>query len=195
MDLYDELSPLGDGQIRLLQVSERSDDSNILCSLTVVSLRDEPEYFALSYTWGSPFPEYEVLSGAKAAISVVCNGVEISVKPNLHDFLLHCSRHPDPAFRGLVWVDALCINQKDHLERSKQVQLIGDIYKSAAQVIVWLGVEDQSTASAVELMREFAATDPAVREDSSAKSHSQICKAYRGVTHRAKTSCRFLVLL
>lgn len=39
----------------------------------------------------------------------------------------------------ILWVDALCINQMDHQERSWQVQNMGRIYGSAAGVIVWLG--------------------------------------------------------
>ncbi|KAJ4360518.1 uncharacterized protein N0V89_001083 [Didymosphaeria variabile] len=165
MGLYDDLSPLEEGQIRLLQVSPRSETTSpgIACSLVVVSLREQPSYFALSYTWGDPFPNYGQLE-SKRDVLMTCNGTKIFVKPNLYDFLLHCAGHVDPAFRGLVWVDALCINQKDHLERSKQVQFIGEIYKSAAQVVVWLGVEGNSTASAVKLMREFTAADPAYQD-------------------------------
>ena len=37
-----------------------------------------------------------------------------------------------------LWVDALCINQKDHLERNNQVLLMGEIYRRAASVISWL---------------------------------------------------------
>lgn len=46
------------------------------------------------------------------------------------------------------------------------MQLFGYIYKCAAQVIVWLGVQDHSTVLAVELMRKFSATEPAVRDTS-----------------------------
>ncbi|KAF2437955.1 hypothetical protein P171DRAFT_424929 [Karstenula rhodostoma CBS 690.94] len=162
MDLYTKLSPLEDGQIRLLQVSQCSNTSEISCALTVVSLRSQPSYFALSYTWGSPFPNYSERQDTSADLAITCNGVKIPVKPNLYDFLLRCARHPDSSYRERLWVDAVCINQKNHLERSKQVQLIGDIYKLAARVVVWLGVEDDTTAEAVELMREFAATEPAV---------------------------------
>ncbi|KAF2117684.1 heterokaryon incompatibility protein-domain-containing protein [Lophiotrema nucula] len=39
---------------------------------------------------------------------------------------------------GLVWVDALCINQKDEPEKPSQVQRIRSIYKSAKEVVAWL---------------------------------------------------------
>lgn len=150
MDLYKSLSPLGEGQIRLLQVSEwsKTASSELTCRLYVACLRDRPSYSALSYTWGFPFPHYGSLHREKNVLA--CNGTRISVKPNLYDFLLHCSKHPDESFRGPIWVDALCINQNDHQERSKQVQLIGDIYKAAGQVIVWLGIEEHNTVSNVK---------------------------------------------
>lgn len=41
---------------------------------------------------------------------------------------------------GLVlWVDALCINQKDVEERTSQVQFMGKIYAQCEEVIVYLG--------------------------------------------------------
>jgi hypothetical protein len=38
-------------------------------------------------------------------------------------------------------IDALCINQKDNEEKSKQVQLMGAIYSKASRVIIWLSKE------------------------------------------------------
>jgi hypothetical protein len=39
-----------------------------------------------------------------------------------------------------LWVDALCINQADvHTERPQQVSLMGRIFESADEVLVWLG--------------------------------------------------------
>lgn len=37
------------------------------------------------------------------------------------------------------WLDAICINQEDDLERGHQVNFMGDIYSQAASVIAWLG--------------------------------------------------------
>ena len=38
-----------------------------------------------------------------------------------------------------MWIDAICINQKDDDEKSTQVALMRDIYHFADEVIVWLG--------------------------------------------------------
>ncbi|CZR65847.1 uncharacterized protein PAC_15747 [Phialocephala subalpina] len=42
-----------------------------------------------------------------------------------------------------VWIDAVCINQQDSVEKAVQVGMMGRIYKSAKSVIVWLGRERQ----------------------------------------------------
>jgi len=41
-----------------------------------------------------------------------------------------------------IWIDAICVNQRDLVERSSQVKLMANIYKQADQVIVWLGPGD-----------------------------------------------------
>lgn len=39
----------------------------------------------------------------------------------------------------VVWVDAICINQKDSKERGEQVAKMGRIYSQCFQVVIWLG--------------------------------------------------------
>lgn len=38
-----------------------------------------------------------------------------------------------------LWVDAVCIDQSNEAEKNDQVQCIGDIYRKARPVIIWLG--------------------------------------------------------
>ncbi|KAJ0323393.1 hypothetical protein Brms1b_001793 [Colletotrichum noveboracense] len=54
--------------------------------------------------------------------------------------MLECKLHGDDGCEArTLWVDALCIDQSTHGERNQQVMIMGDIYKSARQVVVWLG--------------------------------------------------------
>ena len=54
----------------------------------------------------------------------------------------------DIAAHGIrVWVDAICINQNDIVERNQQVQIMGDIYRAASRVRVWLGHGTDSIVS------------------------------------------------
>jgi hypothetical protein len=43
----------------------------------------------------------------------------------------------------VFWIDAICINQWDHIERAQQVRLMGAIYKTTINCRVWLGEVDE----------------------------------------------------
>jgi hypothetical protein len=38
-----------------------------------------------------------------------------------------------------LWVDAICINQSGPVERIEQVRMMGEIYRHADEVLIWLG--------------------------------------------------------
>jgi hypothetical protein len=40
-----------------------------------------------------------------------------------------------------LWVDAICINQHNDRENSRQVTMVGQIYRRCAQVRIWLGFD------------------------------------------------------
>jgi Heterokaryon incompatibility protein (HET) len=122
-------------EIRLLVLHPGEDISSYSCSLIYVSMDEKPDYEALSYVWGSNLhydeafsylrgsnPRYEAFSylssseANKKKISI--NGKQLSVTANLAEALNHLydSDHPRK-----LWVDAICINQKDTPERSQQV--------------------------------------------------------------------------
>jgi len=44
-----------------------------------------------------------------------------------------------------LWVDAICINQKDKMEVSSQVSLMSFIYSRAQTVVAWLGAKEFKT--------------------------------------------------
>jgi len=45
-------------------------------------------------------------------------------------------------FPRYFWMDAICINQEDLSERSAQVSLMGDIYRTSRATLIWMGSED-----------------------------------------------------
>jgi hypothetical protein len=49
-----------------------------------------------------------------------------------------------------IWIDAICINQDDNLERSAQVQIMGSIYQTAKRLRIWLGEHSPNTIAAIE---------------------------------------------
>lgn len=129
---YTSLSREGK-QIRLLRLPQRRQqcedqtiEQEILCAFSVVSLDDAPVYEALSYVWGEP---------AKAK-TIFIDNEPVAVTRNLHDAL---SQLQSPDEERILWVDAVCINQNDNLERTHQVSIMRHIYEHAFRVLVYLG--------------------------------------------------------
>ncbi|RWA07572.1 hypothetical protein EKO27_g7529 [Xylaria grammica] len=54
-----------------------------------------------------------------------------------------------------MWIDYLCINQQNDIEKAWQVALMGDIYKKADQVVAWLGPGDCDGQRAMEYLDEL----------------------------------------
>lgn len=56
----------------------------------------------------------------------------------LRTIILNCLRRR--LLEKTIWADALSINQSDILEQTHQIGLMGDIYKTASTILVWLGL-------------------------------------------------------
>ncbi|KAF2812605.1 uncharacterized protein BDZ99DRAFT_338752, partial [Mytilinidion resinicola] len=55
----------------------------------------------------------------------------------------------------LIRADGACINQNDLDERAEQVRLMGDIYPTARQTIVFLGNESDESSAGFERMMSW----------------------------------------
>lgn len=64
-----------------------------------------------------------------------------------------------------LWIDALCINQADHIEREEQVRLMSDIYANAETVLIWLGEDDttNSCSKGIKFINELDLNEEAFR--------------------------------
>jgi hypothetical protein len=54
-----------------------------------------------------------------------------------------------------LWVDALCIDQENHLEKAAQVSRMHEIYGQADNICMWLGEGKESTRETFEFLREI----------------------------------------
>ncbi|KAK6218473.1 Ankyrin and HET domain-containing protein [Colletotrichum tabaci] len=54
----------------------------------------------------------------------------------------------------ILWADSICIDQSNAAEKNVQVALMGDIYRTAECVRIWLGEDDQDTAQAMQLVND-----------------------------------------
>jgi len=114
----------------------------VQCSVTTHSLDQTPDFEALSYTWGDPARRR----------SILCNQKSLQVGYNLWEAFQHL-RYPDRS--RTMWIDAICINQADIVERGEQVQLMDKIYRQAASVIVWLGAASKNSSAAFRLIHQL----------------------------------------
>lgn len=126
-----------DKEIRLLALEPGAAGDELKCHLINVQLSWRTTYEALSYCWGDP----------TVTRQLNCSGQIVDVTTSLHDALSDL-RHP--TCKRLLWVDALCINQADNDEKSKQIRLMGEIYSQARQVLIYLGRSDHSVEGALE---------------------------------------------
>lgn len=120
---YTDLAP---GHIRLLTIfPSRYHKAFLQCQLSVRPLK-YATYEALSYVWGT----------SASSQKIIVNEEEVTVTSNLLAALRHLR---DSRATRTVWVDALCINQDKQDEKSRQVRMMGDIYRNATVVFCWLG--------------------------------------------------------
>ena len=144
--LYQSLPLQQSRDVRLLYLIPANDKRPITALLKTVSLDSKPEYIALSYAWGRPNFDAEL----------VCNGVTLKITSNLHAALMRMRRTHQSAF----WVDQLCINQSDLAELGRQVALMRQIYRSAENVYIWLGPHTEHTVNGIQFAKRLAANEP-----------------------------------
>ena len=101
------------------------------------------DYAALSYVWGDP----------THTSAIILNDKVITIGANLEIALRALSSRPDFRDRYKLWVDAICINQRDYNERSYQIGKMATIYSDARTIIAWLGEERDRSGDAIKLVQ------------------------------------------
>ncbi|KAK6072356.1 heterokaryon incompatibility protein [Seiridium cupressi] len=66
--------------------------------------------------------------------------------------LLYVRKRDKPT---ILWVDQMCIDQRNDIERGQQVQLMDEIYQHADSGIFWLGRADRSGETGMALARKI----------------------------------------
>ena len=145
---YKSLSPQC---IRILELHPGSNDAPLVCNIVTQHIDGKP-YEAISYVWGDPTPIASVRCVDEA------NEGELGIGKGLFKSLvaLRLTGHTRS-----IWIDALCINQRDIGERQSQVRMMGTIYSKAKHVLCWLGPfheEDEDAESRARLAISFLRT-------------------------------------
>jgi hypothetical protein len=175
--MYRDL-PVADNCIRILRVCTRDgapgNDAPLDCRLYVADLRSTPSYTALSYVWGQ-----ENSSDRR----ILCNGLALSVTNNCYSALQHLH-----ASIGTfdIWVDAICIDQKDLDEKMHQINLMGDIYSQASITYVWLGPSDAATDRVAGFLSRVGFLNHFSRESGTKRDGLEIPSAWGAALQYAK---------
>jgi hypothetical protein len=105
--------------------------SPIRCLLNNVTL-DHASYNAVSYAWGDPDDKTYILVG----------DTQLAIPSNL-EVALRYLRKPQALE---LWIDAICINQQDAVEKAHQVAMMGEIFRRSTYTYIWLGVPEAINA-------------------------------------------------
>jgi hypothetical protein len=132
-------------EIRLLELLPptrkmvKHSEDIIKCRLYTHHLSRTPDFEALSYTWGA-IERHLPLSIVHTDASGQDHEEALFATPQLM-MVLRRLRYPTKS--RWLWVDQLCINQDDDVEKHEQIQLMGQIYQAAKSVVIWLGEDHE----------------------------------------------------
>ncbi|EPE37003.1 hypothetical protein GLAREA_09166 [Glarea lozoyensis ATCC 20868] len=168
-------SPLNEAlnKIRVLSFVGGEEEVVLRCKVEIVSLDALKEGACVERnggeSWESQFnaPQHRFTWGDFATLSYVW-GSGRSRKIILNEQPTYIGANLEAALRSLrgtqrfngrfrLWVDALCINQKDVEERGRQVKKMHMLYSSAWIVISWAGEERNGSPAAMLLLDRLAA--------------------------------------
>jgi Heterokaryon incompatibility protein (HET) len=128
---YSYKSLTSTNNIRLLQVQATAENGRIEAQLVETDLETAKErgYEALSYAWG------KLLFNRGLYI----DSYYLPITAHLHAALSCLTRDES----RILWIDAICINQRDSDEKAAQIPLMHRIYYHAERVVAWLGEEEE----------------------------------------------------
>ncbi|KAK1590175.1 heterokaryon incompatibility protein [Colletotrichum navitas] len=124
MSAFQYAEELRGSEIRLLQLHPGDWLEGLEATMYVADRSGQ--YTALSYAWGS----------TRASNQIIVSGKVHYITFNLDRALRAVRRRAEPV---VLWVDSICINQYNAVEKSCQVGSMHDIFGRATDVIAYLG--------------------------------------------------------
>ena len=123
------------------------------CEIDTVNIEEGPIYEALSYVWGSKKWQPGML------VSTETGDAWLEITFGLATYL---HRWRSRTASQTLWVDNVCIDQENVKECNQQVRLMGEIYRKASAVLIWLGEDpdDEKPCMACACMNDLAAALP-----------------------------------
>lgn len=167
-------APLGSDpdEIRVVKLLPGVGDDEISIEIVHLVVDEEPEYEALSYVWGTSDITYDIrvvpdfsvempeknprpdsITQATSNLEQISltqdEGSVLAIGMNLYIALKRLRQQDDIR---ILWIDAICIDQDDEAEKSKEVGKMGEIYRNARRVVVWLGEESRDSTLAISTL-------------------------------------------
>ncbi|KAL6915385.1 hypothetical protein FSST1_006880 [Fusarium sambucinum] len=142
-------------QIRLIEVKAQQPNAPLELNLSIHTLKEAPDFYAVSYTWGSG-----VLSE-----TLLTNGSPMMVTENCYYAISQIHAHFQSSTSGsskstaskrvYLWIDSICINQNDMKEKGYQVAMMFDIYSKAIKVLACVGPHENDSEMLNEVLEEI----------------------------------------
>lgn len=151
--VYEQL--LSTEHIRILELEPSQDaGAPLRCQIIQRHLDDaSPSFDAISYTWG----------GQARDRTLQISSCTLLITANLESAL---RRFRSKTQLKHLWADAVCINQADDVEKSKQIPHMATIFKGALAVKAWLGDDpDTSCALGIKCLTYVAKSSAARPEE------------------------------
>lgn len=180
--------PLNEDETRLLYLQSGQLDEPLRCFLVPISttVPGNPEYQALSYVWGIGDPNNEIsILSYKSGSLFVRNSIQnfsfgrFCIRSNLYTALQHLRK---PSKDVILWVDAICIDQRNADEKSSQVAKKPEIFQRASNVIIWLGPETATSPLAFDFVPkvlDLEHFDDLITQDSTSRNWLALAELMR----------------
>jgi hypothetical protein len=120
--------------------SPRDEAVSIIGHLEIISIDDNPEYEAISYVWGNPTLDHSLTVGLDSK-------AQIPITKSVYELLQALT---PLSGEKKFWIDAVCINQQDSIEKAQQVSLMRSIYGRAHRVLAF--IQDDSGENSLSLL-------------------------------------------
>jgi Heterokaryon incompatibility protein (HET) len=120
---YEELNPQTN-EIRILELLPRNwheVEDFVACRLLHKSLDENPQFEALSYTWGRKAGDVPIFIDPKTILEDGKVNEAIKITPTLYVAL---KRFRSDSTSRYLWIDQICIDQQNAVEKASQVQLV-----------------------------------------------------------------------
>ncbi|KAK0516796.1 hypothetical protein JMJ35_001399 [Cladonia borealis] len=138
-DSYNYKELTGEDEIRLLRLAHGEQTF----AIEHQRVKDVPAYEALSYVWGDDSRRNEFY---------LADGTVLYLNDNLFEALQYLPQRCETEY---LWIDQICIDQSNIKERNHQVKIMGNIYRHAYKVLIWMDADDSVARSLNDLWEDF----------------------------------------